>query len=213
MTRATSLNRLCVITLSSAMLFGAGCRHSDDADRENATGTAGTAATGTTAGDGSGARGPEVSVTGCLTANIDGRSYALTPSDTASTPSERTLQVPGRETFTYELVGNSEDFRRHANTVVTVRGREDASARREADVERKDEAEQPPAAGSKDTPTVETKEEVEVNVRRLHADSVVASGNACPSLAPQSGSATEAPTGGACKTQGGTGPRPGEQRR
>ena len=209
MKRNPSLSRLCVISLAAMTLFAAGCRDTDDSAHDSAARTPG-AAPATTAVDTTVARGPEISITGCLTANIDGRSYALTPSDTAGTQSERTLQAPGRETVTYELVGNSDDFRRHANAVVTVRGREDASARREADVEREGKAEHPPAAGTKDTPTVETKEEVEVNVRRLHADSVVASGETCPSMAPRSGGSTDAPKG---TTQGGSGARPGEQRR
>jgi hypothetical protein len=159
------------------------------------------------------ARGPEISVTGCLTANVDGRSYALTPSDTASTPSERSLQVPGRDTVTYELVGNSEDFRRHANSVVTVRGREDVSARRDAEVDRKAETQQQPAAGVKDTPTVETKEEVDINVHRLHADSVVATGNTCPSLGQQGGRSTEpSPGRGDAKQGAAAQPRPGSKR-
>lgn len=213
MERKLSLSRLCAISLASVTLFAGGCRDTDDAAHDSAARSAGGSESAAPAGDANAARGPEISVTGCLTANIDGRSYALTPSDTAGTPSERTLQVPGRETVTYELVGNGEDFRRHANTVVTVRGREDASARREQDVEHEAKAEQPPAAGAKDTPTVETKEEVEVNVRRLHADNVVASGSACPSIAPQTGPSTDAPKGATGTTQGGSAARPGEQRR
>jgi hypothetical protein len=212
MKRQTSLSRLCVITLSSATLFAGGCRDGDDQAHDNAT-QSGRAESGAVAGDTAAARGPEISITGCLTANIDGRSYALTPSDTSATASERSLQVPGRETVTYELVGNGEDFRSHVNSVVTVRGREDASARREADVERKDKAEQPASAGAKDTPTVETKEEVEVNVRRLHADSVVATGNACPSITPGRGGSTDAPKGATGTTQGASASRPAEQRR
>ena len=199
MNRMLLLSRLCVVAASSATLLAGGCRDTDQAHDNPAQKASGSAEPGTapSGGETTAARGPEMSVTGCLTANVDGRSYVLTPSDTSGTPSERTMQMPGRETVTYELVGNGEEFRRHANTVVTVRGREDASARRESDIERKDEAEQRPAAGVKDTPTVETKEEVEVNVRRLHAESVVASGNACPSLGQPSGRSTDAPKGGA----------------
>jgi len=195
MKRTLSLSSLCVISVASVTLLAGACRDKDDSDHDISARSAGTADPASPAGDNRAARGPEISVTGCLTANIDGRSYALTASDTANTPAERTLQMPGRETMTYELVGNGEDFRPHVNGVVTVRGREDASARREADVERKDKAEQPPAAGTKDTPTVETKEEVEVNVHRLYADSVVDKGSACPSMAPQSGQSTDAPKG------------------
>jgi hypothetical protein len=212
MKRHTSLNSLCVLALAAATFVAGGCRDTDDHASAGTAANAGTAESAPTSGDAV-ARGPEISVTGCLTANVDGRSYALTPSDTAATPSERTLQMPGRETMTYELVGNGEDFRRHANTVVTVRGREDASARRDADVEREDKSEQTPAAGANGTPTVETKEEADVNIRRLHADSVVASGNACPSIAPAGRGSTDAPTGATGTTQGGAGTRPGEQRR
>ena len=190
MKRLPLLHSVCAITISTAALLGAGCRDSDD-DINNRPAAENAAATPATTPDSTEARGPEMAVTGCLTANPDGRGFALTPSDTANTPAERTMQMPGRQTVTYELVGNSADLTPHANTVVTVRGREDASARREADVERKDEAEQQPAPGVKDTPTVETKEEVDVNVRRLHADTVVPSGDACPSIGRMGGKATE----------------------
>lgn len=190
MKRLPLLRSVCVIPISAVMLFGAGCGRSDEATNNKNAPADGVPNTGA-APVAEEARGPEMTVTGCLTANPDGRGFALTPSDTANTPAERTMQMPGRQTVTYELVGNSADLTPHANTVVTVRGREDASARREADVERKDETEQQPAAGVKDTPTVETKEEVDVNVRRLHADSVVPSGNACPSIGRMGGKATE----------------------
>jgi len=202
-----------VIAVASVTLFAGGCRDTDDQAHDNpAQNAGGSAERGSVAESGATntARGPEISVTGCLTANVDGRSYALTPSDTTGTPSERTMQMPGRETVTYELVGNGEDFRRHANTVVTVRGTEDASARRQSDIERKDEAAQRPAAGTKDTPTVETKEEVDVNVRRLHAGNIVATGDACPSMGSQGGASTDAPKRNGAAKQGGSS-RPGAQ--
>ncbi|BCS31688.1 hypothetical protein TBR22_A08910 [Luteitalea sp. TBR-22] len=182
------------LTLAMAgLLLAAGCRDHVDQSKDSPS----TAAGASQARDGSGpsigqaagadeahgaANGPEVSITGCLTSSLEGRSYALTPTDTRTTPAERAMQVPGRDTLTYELVGDAELFRPHANTVVTARGREDASVRRDAEVEREDETEQRPAAGMKDTPTVETKEEVDVNVRRLHVTTVVATGNTCPSM-------------------------------
>ena len=52
-------------------------------------------------------------------------------------------------------------------------------------MERTDEAEQQPAAGTSQTPTVETKEEVDVNVRRLAVTTVVATGTTCPSIGGQ----------------------------
>ena len=172
--------------LLAGLALAGGCRDTTDQSRDSpytaagasqASDAAGASTTGSEA-----ARGPEVSITGCLTSNIEGRSYALTPSDMRATPAERAMQMPGRDTITYELVGDAEQFRPHANTVVTARGREDAGARRGADVERETEAEQRPAAGVKDTPTVQTTEEVDVNVRRLHVATVVATGQACPSI-------------------------------
>ena len=180
MKRTYLLNRVCTAgVVSMATVFASGCGSGHEQPNSTTAASAGGAASAPTD---STALGPEISVTGCLTANLDGGSYALTPTDTPPTSAERSMQMPGRETVTYELVGNAEDFRRHANTVVTARGREDASARREADAERKDEAEQRPAPGTSDTPTVETKEEVEVNVRRLAVSSVVAAGATCPSM-------------------------------
>lgn len=189
MTRKHVLNRFCMAAvISSAALFAAGCRGDGEEAETVSTGTGETASTSTEA------RGPEISVTGCLTANLEGTSYALTPSDTATSAADRAIQMPGRETITYELVGNPEDFRGHANMVVTARGREDASVRRDADIERTDEAEQRPAPGSTDTPSVETTEEVGVNVRRLDVVTVVASGENCPSVGGQDNPSTAPPT-------------------
>lgn len=176
--------------LCTSSFLGVACR---DGDRAKDTPAPAGEARGGAALDTNATLGPEISVSGCLTANLDGRSYALTPTDSATSPAERSMQMPGRTTVTYELVGDAEDFRRHANTVVTARGREDASVRREADVERKDETEQRPSPGASDVPTVETKEEVEVDVRRLHVVSVAASGAVCPSLGDQSRPSTEPP--------------------
>jgi hypothetical protein len=191
MNRTHLFTRLCMsVVLSTGTLLAAGCGGDDNAEERPST--AGASATGTqSAGDPNAALGPEISVSGCLTANLDGGSYALTPSESATSPADRTMQMPGRQTITYELVGEAEDFRRHANTVVTARGREDAAVRREADVERKDDADQRPAAGSSDTPNVETKEEVTVNVRRLHVTSVIATGTTCPSLGDQARPSTD----------------------
>jgi hypothetical protein len=191
MNRTHLITRLCMsVVLSTGTLLAAGCGGDDGAeDRPSATGASATGAQ--SAGDPNASLGPEISVSGCLTANLDGGSYALTPGAAATSSADQAMQMPGRATITYELVGDAEDFRRYANSVVTARGREDAAVRREADVERKDDADQRPAAGSSDTPNVETKEEVTVNVRRLHVTSVVANGATCPSLGDQARPSTE----------------------
>jgi hypothetical protein len=186
--------------LSVGVAMTSGCGRSDESEAAREAGATGTTDTQAQAMP---ANGQDLTVTGCLTANIDGRSYALTPSDSPNTPTGAGLAMPGRSTVTYELVGNAEDFRPHANMVVTARGREDASAMREAEVEREDEGQARGAQVGEGTPTVETKEEVEVNVRRLHVTSVVASGSECPSLGPSDGTATgAAPTGGATRPGG-----------
>lgn len=205
--------------LSVGVAMTSGCGRSDESAASHGAGEAGGA-------DASQApampeNGQDLTVTGCLTANIDGRSYALTPSDSPNTPTGAGMAMPGRSTITYELVGNAEDFRPHANTVVTARGRDDASAMRSAGVEREDEGQARGGQVGEGTPTVETKEEVDVNVRRLHVTNVVATGQACPSLGPNDGTATDAPgrtvtpgsgvgagtTGGGAGTPGAT--RPG----
>ncbi|MBA2356098.1 MAG: hypothetical protein H0V80_15715 [Acidobacteria bacterium] len=131
--------------------------------------------------------GQEVNVTGCLTANIDGRSYALTPADQSGRAGElgrTTTRV--RPTFTYELVGKAEEFRSHANKVVTARGRVDASAQKEAAVSTTTESSAKPATGSGGTPTVEVKEQAQIEVRRLHVTSLSSEGAPCPSIGGQS---------------------------
>ena len=140
------------------------------------------------------AGGPELRVTGCLTAGLDGRGFALTPTDTRPTEAGQAMQIPGRDTITYELVGNAADFQGHANTIVTAVGREDPSVARDTGVEHEAESEQRPMTGSSDTPTVETKDEVEVNVKRLHVSSVLATGDACPSLGATDKPSTEPPS-------------------
>ena len=185
MKRTPLFTRLCrTVLLSSGVVLAAGCGGAADQPDGNTSQASAPATEDSTM-----ARGPEISVTGCLTANLEGSSYALTPTpETAagSAPAAAaTPTTPTAQTFTYELVGDVEDFRRHANTVVTARGREDASMRREGDMERTDEAEQQPAAGTSQTPTVETKEEVDVNVRRLAVTTVVATGTTCPSIGGQ----------------------------
>jgi hypothetical protein len=181
--------------VSIASVFAVGCNRSETPAPTTQAATG--ASPGQTATPGAmPEHGQDLSITGCLTAGLDGRGFALTPSDSRPTEAGQALQTPGRETITYELVGNARDLERHANTIVTARGREDVSVARDAEVEREDESEQQPATGSSRTPTVETKEKVEVTVKRLHVASVVASGEACPSIGSPSGTATSPPRPG-----------------
>ncbi len=204
MKRAHIISRFCVVGLLSTGLFAAGCGGSEEP--ETSAVEAGDDRAGTLASAGSPEGGQELTVTGCLTASIDGRSYALSPADSTHTPAAGALATPGSTTITYELVGNAEDFRRHANTMVTARGRADALPGVGTEMERESTAQQQGMAGSNATPTVETKEEVDVNVRRLHVASVVATGDTCPSLDGGVGRATGAPD--AAGSAGATAPQP-----
>ena len=179
-----------VVSIASVLAVGCNRSETPASTTQAATGTSpGQTATASAMPE----HGQDLSITGCLTAGLDGRGFALTPSDSRPTEAGQALQTPGRETITYELVGNARDLERHANTIVTARGREDVSVARDAEVEREDESEQRPATGSSRTPTVETKEKVEVNVKRLHVASVVASGEACPSVGAGPKPSTETP--------------------
>jgi hypothetical protein len=196
--------------LSTAALAAVGCGRHDAPDGDDPAPASAEQAGQQAPEAGMPKHGQDLTITGCLTANIDGRSYALTPTDTPATPSSRSLQVPGRETLTYELIGNPDDLRRHVNTVVTARGRASATDPREAEMERQNESQQRPAAGTRDTPTVETKEEVDINVRRLHVASVTGSGEACPSIGERGPATGPSDQAGAKKgtPKSGTRPRP-----
>lgn len=125
--------------------------------------------------------GRDITVTGCLTTALDGRSYALTPLTLAPVAKAIGRSTAGvRQTFTYELTGKTDELRAHVNKVVTAKGRVVPSVERSTDVDRTRESTTRPSGGSDATPTVEVQEEVEIEVRRMRVASVTSEGKACP---------------------------------
>jgi hypothetical protein len=123
-------------------------------------------------------RGPEVTVTGCLTGGREANAFALTA---ARDPlASGTLQVGRGEvpTYTYELVGATNDLAQHVGRHVEIRGRVDPDVKESVDFEARTRDEQPASTGQ-GTPSVETREEVEVDVRRLHVLSVTPTDRRC----------------------------------
>jgi hypothetical protein len=83
-------------------------------------------------------------------------------------------------TYTYELVG-SHDLAAHVGRQVQVKGRL-GDRDDEVDVESESKTSQPQtqAGDDKVKPTVETDEEMEIKVRRLHVEAIAPTGQACP---------------------------------
>ena len=159
---------------------------SSTAPSQSAPASPATRGADTTRSQGQQGSGQETTVTGCLTANLDGRSYAITPAEQSGRAAQlgrTTTRV--RPTFTYELVGKAEEFRTHANKIVTARGRVDSSVQKEAAVSTTTESSAKAASGSSATPTVEVKEQAQIEARRLHVTSLSSEGAACPSMGAQ----------------------------
>jgi hypothetical protein len=126
------------------------------------------------------ADGDEVTITGCLTGAPDRGAFVVTANRDAlasSTLRSGSGEVP---TYTYELVGGT-DLQAHVGRTVQVRGRLDDDRNDEVDIDNKDKVELPKTqvGGDDVTPAIETKEEVELQVRRLHVASVTPTGSAC----------------------------------
>jgi hypothetical protein len=122
---------------------------------------AGTAASGS---------GDSVIIAGCLSGTRDGR-FALTAApDPAASVAARSVAGDERETRAYVLVGG-DNLQAMVGKRVEVTG---TVAGREGEIEHDaaKETEQPNATGGTERPTVETKEEIEVEYRQLHVQQV-----------------------------------------
>ena len=122
------------------------------------------------AGTPSSGSGDAVVIAGCLSGTQDGR-FALTaaPGPTASVAA-RSIAGDERETQSYVLVGGDNlqaMIGKRVEVTGTVAGREG-----EIEHDAKKETEQPNATGGDERPTVETKEEIEVEYRQLHVQQV-----------------------------------------
>lgn len=132
------------------------------------------------------AGGDEVTITGCLTGAPDRGAFAVTADRNALTSGALYSGSGEVPTYTYELVGNASDLMGHVGRQVEVKGRLDEDRDDEVDVDTKakTEGERVQSGTDKVTPAVETHEEVEIKVRRLHVASVTPTGASC---SPSSG--------------------------
>ena len=117
-------------------------------------------------GDRASGSGDAVTISGCLTGR-DGN-FVLTAAPDATAAVAARAVADERETHSYVLVGGTnlqEQLGKRVEVVGTVEGRE-----RGIDHDSKKTTTSAPASG--DTPTVSTKEEIEVEVRRLNVREV-----------------------------------------
>ena len=113
--------------------------------------------------------GDTVTIAGCLSTGQDGR-FALTAApDTAVSTAARAMDDE-RNTYSYVLVGG-DNLQAHLGKRVEVTGTLSGGTK---DMEHKDtkKTETAPAAGGKDTPTVKTREEIDLEVRQLNVREV-----------------------------------------
>jgi hypothetical protein len=125
--------------------------------------------------------GKEVTVTGCLTSAPDRGAFVVTADRNAL--ASGALQSGSGEvpTYTYELVNASGDLTPHVGRQVEVKGHLDPDRDDEVDVDTKDKTKEPPTrvGGDTVTPAVETRSEIEIQVRRLHVVSTTPTGQPC----------------------------------
>ncbi len=117
--------------------------------------------------------GDEVTIAGCLSGS-DGNFVLTAAPDAAVAATERAF-ADERETHTYVLSGGTnlqQHLGKRVEVVGTLEGRE-----RELDHDAKSKTTAPPTGG--DTPTVATKEEIEVEVRGLNVREVRSVSGTC----------------------------------
>jgi hypothetical protein len=112
-----------------------------------------------------------VTVSGCLSSGADGR-FALTaaPDAAVAAAAQATALDPDRDTNAYVLIGG-DNLQSHVGKRVEVIG---TLQGHKQDVEQHDtkKTESASAVGGKDTPTVKTKESVDLEVRQLNVRQV-----------------------------------------
>jgi hypothetical protein len=113
--------------------------------------------------------GDSVTIAGCLSTSQDGR-FALTAAPGAAVSTTARAMDDERNTYTYVLVGG-DNLQAHLGKRVEVIGTVSGGTQ---DLETKNtrKTEAAPAAGGGDTPTVKTKEEIDVEVRQLNVRQV-----------------------------------------
>ncbi len=120
-------------------------------------------------GDAAKGSGDAVTITGCLTASPDGN-FALTAAPDAAVAAAARAMNDERETHTYVLVGG-DNLAQHLGARVEVIGKISGKTQ-EMEQDSKKTTESAPATTGGDTPTVKTQEEIDLEVRQLHVNSV-----------------------------------------
>jgi hypothetical protein len=115
--------------------------------------------------------GDHVTVAGCLSGGPDGR-LVLTAAPDPGVATPARVGMGERDTHSYVLVGGN-DLQRHIGRRVEVTGTL-VGRQQELERESKSQSESPAATGTsgRDTPTVKTKEEVDLEVRQLNVSTV-----------------------------------------
>jgi hypothetical protein len=113
--------------------------------------------------------GNTVTIAGCLSAGADGR-FALTAAPDAAVSTTARAMDNERNTYSYVLTGG-DNLQSHLGRRVEVVGTVSGGT---IDMQHKDtkKTESTPAAGGNDTPTVKTKEEIDLEVRQLNVREV-----------------------------------------
>lgn len=113
--------------------------------------------------------GDTVTVSGCLSSGQDGR-FALTAAPGAAVSTTARAMDDERNTYSYVLIGG-DNLQAHLGKRVEVIGTVSGGTH---DMETKDskKTEAAPAVAGGDTPTVKTKEEIDVEVRQLNVRQV-----------------------------------------
>jgi hypothetical protein len=113
--------------------------------------------------------GDTVTIAGCLSTGADGR-FALTAAPDAAVATAARAMDNERDTHSYVLVGG-DNLQAHLGKRVEVVG---TLSGKTQDFEREatNKTESAPAAGANDTPTVKTKEDIDLEVRQLNVREV-----------------------------------------
>jgi hypothetical protein len=122
------------------------------------------------AGNDANSSGDTVTIAGCLSAGQDGR-FALTAAPGAAVATTARAMDDERDTHSYVLIGG-DNLQAHLGKRVEVQGTL-SGRQREIEHEAKSKSESPTGtSGQRDTPTVETKEEVDLEFQQLNVRDV-----------------------------------------
>jgi hypothetical protein len=153
-TNVANQNLICVTAALILAIAGARCSPAKGDERA--------------AGDTNGS-GDSVTISGCLASGPDGQ-FALTAAPDAAVSTAARAMNDERETHSYVLVGG-DNLAQHLGKRVEVTGTI-AGKTQEMEQDAKKTTEGTPARAGDDTPTVKTKEEIDLEVRQLHVQAV-----------------------------------------